>query len=387
MRCNVDKKEVFDYLRNQQKAAEIDSKVNGVNVWVLAGAIGLITWQLITTFDLRVVTEFSAVISAVFCVYLLYVLAAICSPDPSRFGVVRYSRVSVFGTEPSMLHAIQGLILIAPPALSFLVVERNFATIFIALPGTLILLLSVLSFGGAVLNYEPKNKRFPRPIMQSGRRSSAIITLITTAFIVWLLIRQIQLLTSHSPSIDLMFGKNLILIAALYLLMVFVVERQRLAHALKWSYDLETALLTDEVTPEVAVRRIENRELGRSLSEVMDRFFNEMDEHLADVDRARQSLNEQAESIKAIPREFQIERTSRIEKLALPAKEALKRASEGHKEFTEYLKQLEGRQLAVSKEKSALVLQALVARERANKDRIDACTRELGALTRDLDLG
>ena len=31
----ADKKEIFDYLRNRQKAAEIEAKVNGVNLWVL----------------------------------------------------------------------------------------------------------------------------------------------------------------------------------------------------------------------------------------------------------------------------------------------------------------------------------------------------------------
>lgn len=44
----ADRKELLDYLRNQQKAAEIDSKVNGVNIWVLIGAIGVVGWQLMS---------------------------------------------------------------------------------------------------------------------------------------------------------------------------------------------------------------------------------------------------------------------------------------------------------------------------------------------------
>jgi hypothetical protein len=42
----ADKKEVLDYLRNQQKAAEIEAKMNGVNIWVLLGAIAVVAWQL-----------------------------------------------------------------------------------------------------------------------------------------------------------------------------------------------------------------------------------------------------------------------------------------------------------------------------------------------------
>lgn len=52
--CVAEKKEVLEYLRNQQKAAEIDAKVNGINSWVLLGAMALIAWNLLGTAELLV---------------------------------------------------------------------------------------------------------------------------------------------------------------------------------------------------------------------------------------------------------------------------------------------------------------------------------------------
>jgi hypothetical protein len=87
----ADKKEIFDYLRNRQKAAEIEAKVNGVNLWVLLGAIAVVTWQLIGSVGTGMWDRPELILRMLLCAEALYMLTWLAWSVRRGREEVRYS--------------------------------------------------------------------------------------------------------------------------------------------------------------------------------------------------------------------------------------------------------------------------------------------------------
>lgn len=366
----MDRKEVFDYLRNHQKAEEIESKVNGINLWVLLGAIALLFWQLISTFDSRLITDFQSSIRVIFLADLIHTFIRFSGPSSVTQTEARYSQGSFLDPHPSMLDAMRGLATSVPSVLMLFFVERNIPLTLMAVMESLGIISTTVSFIARFFKYQPKQKRFPEPAFKTTPRQHVTMLFITVGLTVWLGVEQGRFFASHLAGVSDSFTKSLILLGGLYLLSILAMERSLRSHGIGWTYRMETALLTGQISHEVAIRQIETRALGRSLHRVMDRFFEEVSDYLDNAERALSVAGEQVLNIQTIPVNYAIERTTRIETLTSAVQNQIEKAEEASKEFTTYLERLVQFELAPTKEGTKALLDALKTRQSENTEKL-----------------
>lgn len=257
-----EKKEVFDYLRNKQKAAEIEAKVNGINLWVLLGAVGFVSWQLVGSVNSDIWGHHETLLQVLMFAQAIYLFNWASRPTGGIRDDVRYSSVRLSEISAPFLRAIEGLLLLVPPALFFLTIEKTLAAGFLTLFGLLSVITSIVAIGSQFGSEKVEAERFPKPsfgITRKAHITTGIVFigcfLLVAADQVVALLAQVNLNSAESI-------RSLGLMATLYLLILVALQRTAQNHGLHWTYELETDLLLGSVSPDAALRRIEHLELS-----------------------------------------------------------------------------------------------------------------------------
>lgn len=272
----AEKKEIFDYLRNRQKAAEIEAKVNGINLWVLAGAISIIAWQLLGSLEQTFWSQPEAILRTLLCTEGLYILSSWGSVH-RRQQEVRYSQTKLADIESPFLVLLHGTSLLLPPLLSLIYVGKTLGSIILGLFGLVIVITSIMAIGSRLFYLRAKTEKFPKPDFEPTTRGEMIFVILSGVAFSMAVLEQIKFGWEHRGIMSVTFAKQLALLAALYLLALLIVIRKLRSNRIAWTYELETELLLGSITAEVAARRIEHRALGPRLQDVMDRFFDDLD--------------------------------------------------------------------------------------------------------------
>lgn len=372
----VEKKEILDYLRNQQKAAEIEAKVNGINLWVLLGAIGVIGWTLLNyqAVDLSPHREFGARI--LILVEALYLFSWLCSPTRGIREGLRFSNLNADEIASPFLILIEGLWLSLPPVLHVAVLGWNVGAIIIGIWSTLV----VVGIVGIILMHffgKPKGaERFPKPTFSASPKGDLQSDLVLGFGYACVAVLQVFHLSNVSfPPVDV--TKTILLLVALYLLILIAIRRRRGSHSIHWTYELETDVLVGELTPEAALRRIEHRALGPRLEDVMNRFFDELDKKLVNFDSLLSESSSALQLIGEVPREYQAERSDRVLKATLKPKQILDEMLDDVEQFSSYLKTLNARKLD---SRVTAAMENLATRKDAYRDRVDSAKRTLDSV-------
>ena len=381
-----EKKEIFDYLRNKQKAAEIEAKVNGINLWVLLGAIGFVSWQLVGSVNSDIWGHHETLLRVLMFAQAIYMVNLASGPTGGIRDDVRYSSLRFSEVSAPFLPVIVGLLLLVPPALFFVTIEKTLAAGFLTLFGLVVVIIGILAIASQFDSEKVEAERFPKPSFGNTRKAHITVGIF---FIVCFLMVAADQAVALLAQVNLNSAesiRSLGLMATLYLLILVALQRTAQNHALHWTYELETDLLLGSVSPDVALRRIEHRALGSRLQDVMDNFFDNLDRRFGALDASLAECEKLLAPVKDIPAEYRAERTTRIEKASVSPLLDIERLQEDLLEFAQYLKKLGESKPFTTRPGIATLLQSLAARQKVYADRAIAAKAKIGALVQNASL-
>jgi hypothetical protein len=333
----ADKKEVLDYLRNMQKAQEIDAKVNGINLWVLLGALALVVWQLVATLNAPVWFQHSLILRVLVLTEAIYMLTVFARKSQAITEDIRYQSDY---DESSFERLFEALLLVMPTGLFLALVARSWSVIFLLVFGAVFTTMTVVSITSGLRKGSGEKRKFPKPSFGLSKITSTriqcgvvLVLIAVTLDQAWQLYREL-----NSASVESM--RVLTLLAAAFLLLLIAVRRRLRTDAIFWTYQMETDLVLDVISAEVALSRIENRALGPRVKDVMDEFIEDIEKRFSELSLMTAKCRENLATVHEIPMQYQAERSSRIAGAAASPREHIDKLLLDIAEFGEYLKEL-----------------------------------------------
>lgn len=335
----TDKKEVLDYLRNQQKAAEIDAKVNGINFWVLLGAMALIVWHLLGTADSTVWHEHELLLRVLVATQGSVLFVRMCGIRGPQENAIRFTPWRLKDMDAPFLDIINGTILILP--VGFLIYfTKDYTAVITGLVGFVFLTSGCAALVRLIRGDDLEGETLPEPSFGNNQRTNSIISICFISGLIFLIIHQSQIAIDLLLEPKIESTKVLAGIAVLYALILLAIQRRASGESIRWTYRLETELLLENITPEIAIRRIEHRALGPKLQDVMDRFFDGLDQKFDLFESLRDDCSRQLKEVSSVPKEYAAERNARIEAATQRCASTLVDLNAEHKKLSDYLSRL-----------------------------------------------
>lgn len=336
----AEKKEILDYLRNRQKAAEIDAKVNGINLWVLLGALVLVMWHLLGSADSPVWLHQEILLRTIAAALAGYLFVEACASRFRRVEHIRFTSWRVTDMDTPFLDILQGLVVIVPPALLW-AWYRDWTGIVTAIFGFISLVSGIAATARLIRGENPEGEQFPEPDFVANQRAQAVGAALLTIALAAVLAYQVMAIEQSLPKPPSESAKVLGAVAVFYVLCLLSLRRRKFGESTRWTYELETDLLLDAVSTDVALRRIEHRALGPRLQDIMDKFFDGLDKKLAEIERVRSECMAKLDEVAQVPKEYEAERDARAKAATAPMNDLLEAIDRDFKEFALYLKRLE----------------------------------------------
>jgi hypothetical protein len=376
----ADRKEVLDYLRNQQKAAEIEAKMNGVNVWVLLGAIAVVAWQLTSVPSARLWNDQELTARTLVSALALHMLSSFFGRSSGERDELRYSRTNLSEMESPFLVLLQGVLIFLPPAALWVLTGKGVGVVVLSFLGLLFIVLSAIAVLKPLFSVSQERGRFPKPEFGLTKRANVAGTLVFGVLFLVALGEQINHFLSVQSGMPIDEAKAIVLLAVLYLLALITVGRKQQNDSIAWTYDMETDLILGTITPEVAIRKIENRRLGPRLQDVVDRFLDDLDQRFAEVDSKLLECTEKINAAKEVPEQYPAERAARLKSASEDVATRIDSLAADCKEFRDYLAKLEQNPGGGRKSVLAPILTSLKARHDAYDERVRTARLQLKRL-------
>lgn len=376
----ADRKDVLDFLRNQQKAAEIEAKVNGVNLWVLFGALAVVLLQLISSDGTLLTGNHELGLRALVASECVIMLCWLLQQATGSRDELRYSRASLDDVELPLLVLVQAFLFLLPPAVLLFVAGPSFGILVLALIGLVFVGFGVAAVVRQIVPRPAKKDKFPKPDLGLTNQADAIGNLALCILFVVGLAEQGAFFRSVPGGVSAGQAKQLALLGTLYLLVWLVIERRLRSNNIAWTYELETELVLESVTPEVALRRIEHRRLGPRLQDIMDRFFDDLDVRSNALDSMLAECKGKVEAAKLVPEQYPEERTARIKRAAEPVSAQIDALVSDCSDFRVYLGKLEEKNVGARRRELAPLLASLKERHDSFDDRARTAKLELKRL-------
>lgn len=388
----VEKKEVLDYLRNKQKAIEIEAKVNGINLWVLLGAISVVSWNLLGSLHSDAWTQRETISRALLCEIAFLFIIFIASQNSETRDEIRYAISKPADLESPFLLILLGVFLASPSALYFISVKPGpidsffefgspfISALTIGLFGIVAIPVGVICLISRIFAGETKYEGLLEPSFVSTRRESATHTLFIVSCLLAALIDQASKLHGQFLSLSPDEARVVAQIVALHLLAIITITRLATSQEINWTYEMETDLVLGTISPDVAIKRIENKALGPRLQDVMNKFLEQLDEKLSSIDTQLSELKTQFQSIEATPREATIKRAKQIqEAIETPIKQ-IDSAEKDCEDLEKYLKKLAAKQSNTSRPGLSKILPSLDTQHAVYKARVITAREQLDKL-------
>lgn len=171
----IEKKDVLDYLRNQQKAAEIEAKVNGINLWVLLGAIGIVTWQLLPYLDASLWNHRELALRVILGFEAAYFFSYICTSTNNLRDELRYAAWNQGDISSPLLVLIESFWVLIPPSLFILLIGKSFSVYYLSIFGVMI-----FAAGATEIAFRLRKEKIPKNFQNqtSAHQLAPIIYLI-----------------------------------------------------------------------------------------------------------------------------------------------------------------------------------------------------------------
>lgn len=376
----ADRKEVLDYLRNQQKAAEIEAKMNGINVWVLLGAIAVVGWQLTSVPTANLWSDHELTARTLVAAVALHMLSFLIRRSGSERDELRYSRYNFYEVDSPFLILLMGMLMFLPPVALWVLAGKSVGAIALSLFGLAVIIFSSISILKPLFPESPKRERFPKPEFGLTKRDDVANGLLFGTLFLVAFVEQIDHLRGMQGGVSIEEAKPMMLLAVLYLLVLITVTRKQQNDRIAWTYELETDMVLGVMSPEVAIRRIENRRLGPRLQDVVDRFFDDLDQRFAEVDSKLKECTEKINAAKEVPEQYPTERAARIKGASEDVVSRIDALAADCEEFRKYLAKLEQKPGGGRKAVPASVLASLKARHEIYDERARTAKLQLERL-------
>lgn len=365
----TEKKEVLEYLRNQQKAAEIDAKINGINSWVLLGAIALIAWHLLGTADLRVWSDHELIARVLVAVQGGFFAVGVCGVRGRQGDSVRFTPWRLRDMDTPFLDIVLGLVLLGPVGL-LIVLHKDYTALLVGFGGLVFFASGCAALVRLIRGDDLEGEKFPEPSFGNSQRTDWFMSLFLILGWIFLFVYQSRLAMNSLQAPQIEHAKVLAGVAALYTLLLLAIRRRAFGESIRWTYALETDLLLDNVAPDVALRRIEHRALGPRLQDVMDRFFDELDRKFTALESARADCLKQLEEVSSVPKEYVAERTARVNAATERCDAALTELDKECNELSDYLGRLKANKAMDKKSSIATHIKGIEARQSTTVQRL-----------------
>ncbi|MGN6528328.1 MAG: hypothetical protein ACTHL8_18215 [Burkholderiaceae bacterium] len=321
------KKDVVDYLRNQQKRAEIDSKVDGVNIWVLYGAIALVVWKIVEPFEPK---DWASPLLVARLVVVSMLVGGLLS---SGAGLVTRVEEPLFRWprrgDASRGFGLARYALVAAPLVTLFVLDRSdpagFVLALAAVVGSALDLFEALS---ERFTTRRAGFRFPPAVAQPVPASLA--AMVFGALIAW------HLAATMAPALLAATAGQLkacLLALTLYWLLVTLTRRHARIRQLDWTYALERDLLLGPKSVPAALTEIEYHASGVELPRVFDRYFEQVRDELAGLGARIDAFNQGLAAALAAPAEQTLERQMQHDGLRKLVDEPLLRLAATFRDF------------------------------------------------------
>ena len=379
----TEKKEIYDYLRNKQKSAEIEAKINGINLWVLFGAFAVVAWQLISIAPTNIWIHREIIIRALLLIEVIYLLGFFMAPASETGEEVRFISLDWVMAGSSSLLITNGITLIIPPALSLVFVSKN-VSIFpigliglISLVGLVFIIVGAISIRKQMASETTENPRLPEPRFRATKRWNTIFSLACVILFFWNIFEQSTAIWVHLELLSIDTIRSIALIATLYLLSLISLQQLLRNHSLQWTYELETDLLLESITPQIALRRIEHRALGPRLCDVMDTFFDDLDKQFSELDTLGIDCQRNLAEVSSIPIQYKAEREDRIANAMSPSEICINIILKKCDDLSDYLKKVEKQQRSSKRLAFISLLSTLFVRQKEYEVRARRAAAEL----------
>lgn len=358
----ADRKEVLDYLRNQQKAAEIEAKMNGVNVWVLLGAVAVVGWQLTSVPATRLWSDNELIARTLVAATALHMLSRFIGRSDGERDELRYSPINLTEVDSPFLMLLMGVLMFLPPVALWLLAGKSVGVIVLSFVGLALITIGSISILKPLFPASKKRERFPKPEFGLTRRADVVGFLVFSILLIVTFADQVAHFRDIEGGVSIDDAKPMMLLAVLYLLVLITVNRRQKNDSIAWTYDLETDVVLGVISPEVAIRRIENRRLGPRVQDVLDRFFDDLDRQFTEVDSKLTECTEKINAAREVPEQYPAERAARVKDASEDVASRIIALAADCKEFREYLVKLEKKPSGGRKAVVAPVLASLKAR-------------------------
>jgi hypothetical protein len=336
----TNKKEIIDYLRNKQKAAEIESKVNGVNIWVILGAIGIVIWQFLGTYDLGLGFPLQLFLKACLITEAVFVLVNAKIPIPiATSKEVRFKAYSNNQHEYPFLTLFTQSLIAIPPAAFIAKFGWSFSSVVLLALNLAVLIAFTYSYGRLI--FVRKRKRFiPKSQLAPEVKPMAWIAISLCALMFAVVIielmsifRHLDLITEHSVKV------TLIALAAFWLTYLLLCRHRQLFSD-SWVYDLESELVLGVTTASEAIKILEHRLLGPKLSGIIEDFFHELNGKLDGLENRVEQLKKDVKRIEELYEENDPKKGDAIMNLDESLVDNLGALTQYHDDFMSYLEEL-----------------------------------------------
>jgi hypothetical protein len=325
------RKEVFEHLRNIQKAEEISAKRTGINIWVLWGALWFVAWKLFDNANLVASPAF--IQTSLSLILISQVFQLLIQPSPKntlgeepRF--VNFNALSLSETPSALIISFLWFVL---PSVTYWMM---FGLSFISMTtGGLILLV----FGLIVWSEIKNRNRFPKPIFKSASKfGDYILHLILASACANEAINFVHLV----PSVDAEVLRMSILFVTAYWLIYLLLETLQKHHNDAWTYRTERELLLGFISTSEALSRIEFRYLGTRLSGVVENYWSNISSQFEVANKLLSKFKEESAEIQKIPAQYTEERKARAKKSVTLLNDAIQKLFKDIEEFSGYITEL-----------------------------------------------
>lgn len=331
----VSRKDVIDYLRNQQKAEEIRAKLTGINVWVLWGALAIVLWQLLNGALPERWNDALAIylhLTIASQLAISFIAPAINKQSSSE---LRYQSRYIFSdSEAPILFVAQLLWMLVPSAAYWTLFGWSVGSALIG--GSLLVVL----FGGAVTELMGRHGRFPAPTFERPPNEWRVMYPIFLLAVLVVLVYEVKDLLRLMPTFNVELMKSLLAALSAYWLLSLLLKQHHLHFRDAWTYRLERDLLLNLISVDDALRGIENRTLGARVSDVMADFWRDLENRQKILKERISTLREVAREIGEIPKDYKDEIRARAQAVSAPANEAVSALFDAHEEFIEYARKV-----------------------------------------------
>ena len=333
----TNKEEIVDFLRNEQKALEIRTKANGINSWVLLGALAVVFWILVDHINFKSLANKELIMRAIIFGQNLYVFSFFLLNSDQYGNELRYAGRDHI--EYPLYDIVAAAWLLLPSVLFFIYYGSTFGIYTVGFFGAVVAVFALKRFFKKLLGVKQKEK-FPNPNFNPSRGFEDAYPMLMGVVFFSAVVYELTTIINKIP-LDAAAIKLASLILAFYMLIIFLLVKYRETRGLEWTYNLEKDLLLGLVSPDVALRKIEHRSLGPKLEEVMNEFFDVLDKKLEELEESLVKCSETIEAIKSIPEEYTNERKLRSEAALQDSSDRIKFLLDEISEFFAYLERLQ----------------------------------------------